>query len=121
MFTSNDYLYGWLAYIAAGLAFFACWWYLTRKIRIPEVRAVLRVGAIVTMFVPWYVAPDSDYLAPAVLMAGMEGIFDGPGQFWRAGGPLLAALGIAIASTLAYVITRRVMSRKKDTPAENAH
>lgn len=121
MFTTNDYVYGWLAYIVAGLVFFACWWYATRKIGIHEVRAVLRVGAVVTMFVPWYVASDSNYMAPAILMAGMEGIFDGPSAFWRAGGPLLVALGIGIVGALIFAVTRRLLSRKNTTtPAQPA-
>jgi hypothetical protein len=117
MFTTEDYLYGWLLYIAAGLVFFACWWYLTAKIKTIEIRAVLRTGAAVTMFVPWYTSPDMDYLAPAVLMAAMEGIFDGNGAFWRAGTPLLIALAVGIAGSLIYAVVRRVVSGKSETEA----
>lgn len=109
MFTPEDYWYGWLLYIAGGLVFFGCWWYLTAKIRYAPVRLLLRVIAVITMFVPWYANPDMGYLAPAVLIAGMEGIFDGDGAFWRAGTPLLVALGIGVTASLIYslVLPRR--------------
>lgn len=96
MFTSEDYLYGWLFYIISGLVFFACWWYLTAKIRYSIMRNGLRLIALVVMFFPWRASPDLDYLAPAVVMAGVEGIFDGGDAFWRAGGPLLTAVGVAL-------------------------
>lgn len=110
MFTSEDYLYGWLLYLAGGLVFFGCWWYLTRKIALIEIRAVLRSICWVTMFVPWYASPEMDYLAPAVVIAGVEGIFDG--NFWRAGAPLLTAITTAILFTLVYTTVRRIYARK---------
>lgn len=119
MFTTEDYLYGWLLYILGGSVFFACWWYLTRKIKTIEIRAILRVGCLVVMFTPWYASPDMDYLAPAVIIAAIEGIFDG--NFWRAGAPLLTALAIGIAAALIYSITRRLAWRRSgEGEPENA-
>ena len=94
MFTSDDYLYGWLLYIASGLVFMAFWWYLTAKIRFADIRLLLRVIAGVIMFVPWYVS-----------------------AFWRAGTPLLVVLALAIAACLIYSLVRFVL-RRRSKPAE---
>lgn len=118
MFTSEDYLYGWLLYIAGGLVFFGCWWYLTRKIAVIEVRGLLRTLCLVIMFVPWYASPDMDYLAPAVVIAGVEGIFEG--NFWRAGAPLLTAVMTSILFTLVYTTMRRMSARKSQDVGANA-
>lgn len=121
MFTAEDYLYGWLIYFVSGLVFFACWWYLTAKVSLFGARLILRVVCLVTMFTPWYADPELDYLAPAVLMAAMEGIFDGASSFWRAGGPLVAALILALVLCAAYIIFRRIRSHgepEAEAPAQ---
>ncbi len=113
MFTPEDYLYGWLLYILGGLIFFGCWWYVTAKIRYAPVRLLLRIISLVTMFVPWYADPALDYLAPAVVIAGMEGIFEGDGAFWRAGTPLLVALAISVAASLGYSLAQSLLRDQK--------
>lgn len=121
MFTSDDYLYGWLLYISGGLVFMGCWWWLTAKIRFADIRLLLRVIAGVIMFVPWYVSPDMDYLAPAIIMVGMEGLFEGPGAFWRAGTPLLVVLALAVVACLIYSLVRFLLRRRsKPETAEAA-
>lgn len=106
MFTTEDYLYGWLLYIVAGLVFMACWWWLTAKLRVATVRHALRLIAGVTIFFPWPAGSDTGHLAPAVVMAGVEGIFDGGEAFWRAGGPLLTALAVALVSGVILAVVR---------------
>ena len=40
-------------------------------------------------------AEGNAFLAPAWLIAGSEGLFDGAENFWRAGRPLLMAMAAA--------------------------
>lgn len=99
MVTDGEYMWAWLAYLfGAGLLLAACWW-VTQKIQWFELKYFLRVVCAVLFLVPWYTDEDSRYLSPAWLISGIEGIFDGPEAFWRAGTPLIFALGLSIIVT----------------------
>lgn len=94
MYTQEEYWYGWLLYLAGVLLLMGCGWLLTARIGWRPLRHLLRLLAAVTLLVPWYANPDMAYLAPAWIIASFEGVFEN--NFWRAGGPLLSALGVAL-------------------------
>lgn len=122
MYTEQEYLYGWLFYLLGVAIILACGWWLTWGMRFKPLRQWLRVAAVVTFLVPWEVAPELDYLAPAWLIAAFEGVFEGADAFWRAGTPWLSALGLALALTLAWQVAMslRQRSQHKQTPTETA-
>lgn len=93
MYTQEEYLYGWLFYLLGVGVVMLCGWWLTAKLRWMALRNLLRISVGVALLVPWYAAESTDYLAPAWIIAAFEGIFDG--SFWRAGSPLLLAIGVA--------------------------
>ena len=93
MYTQEEYLYGWLAYLAGVLILVLCGWMITAKIPWAGLRGLIRLLAIVTLLVPWYADAEMSYLAPAWIIAAFEGIFED--NFLRAGGPLLSALAVA--------------------------
>jgi hypothetical protein len=95
MYTQEEYLYGWLAYLAGVLILILCGWIITAKIPWAGLRGLIRTIAIVTLLVPWYADAEMTYLAPAWIIAAFEGIFED--NFLRAGGPLLSALAVALA------------------------
>ncbi len=98
MYTQDDYLYGWLFYLLGVFIVMVCGWLLTRRWPI-LLRQLLRLWVGVVLVVPWYASAELDYFAPAWIIASFEGLFDGDGAFWRAGTPLLVALG---STTLVY-------------------
>lgn len=95
MYTQEEYLYGWVFYGLGALLLILCGWILTARIAWAPLRHLIRTLAIVTLIVPWYADSDMEYLAPAWIIAAFEGIFEK--NFWRAGGPLLSALAVAVA------------------------
>lgn len=97
MFTHEEYIWAWIVYLLGAAACMGVFWYLTRKIVWREVRDVLRIGAGVFMLVPWYSSEGGGYLSPAWIACILEGMFEGPGAFWRAGTPLIIALIVALA------------------------
>lgn len=107
MYTQGEYLYGWLLYLLGAVFLFGCVWWASRNWRSDELRQLVRLSSIVFLLVPWYASPDMDYLAPAWIIAGFEGVFDGIEAFWRAGAPLLACLGVSIAVSLLWHLGRR--------------
>ncbi len=117
--TENEYVNAWINYfIGAGLLF-ACWWYLTSLFRWVEVRHLSRLIMGIILVVPWFSYTNQSYLAPAWLIALVEGIFDGDGAFWRAGLPLLIALVIGLAFSIAYFIWRTRHAKVVDSTTED--
>lgn len=103
MFTHEEYLWAWVIYLLGCALCLAVFWVITSKIKWAEVRAVLRICAGVAVVVPWYSDAEGSYLSPAWIVSLLEGVFEGPDAFWRAGTPLIAALILAlILSSGAY-------------------
>ncbi len=96
MFTHEEYLWAWAIYVLGSILCLAVFWVMTAKIKWAEVRAVLRICATVVVLVPWYSDAEGSYLSPAWIVSILEGVFEGPDAFWRAGTPLLSAVIIAL-------------------------
>lgn len=111
MYTQGEYLYGWLLYLLGAVLLIGCVWWMSRGWRSGEVRQLVRLGSIVFFLVPWQASPDLDYLAPAWIIAGFEGVFDGAEAFWRAGAPLLVCLGVAMVVSLIWHLVYRYRAR----------
>lgn len=111
MYTQQEYLYGWLFYLLGVLIMMGCGWWLTRNLRITILRQMLRMGFLALFIVPWYADPELPYLAPAWIIAGFEGVFEGDGAFWRAGTPMLVAVALALISVVGWNIFRKTKGR----------
>lgn len=111
MFTQTEYLQGWLVYGVAALVGLACWWYLLTKIPGRFLRLPLLGVMAALLLMPWFSAEDSHFLAPAWLIAGSEGLFEGPEAFWRAGKPLLVALAAGLTVGVIAEIIRSLKGR----------
>jgi len=112
MYTQEEYLYGWLLYLAGVALLMGCGWLLTARLRWKPLRQVLRLLAAVLLLVPWYANPDMAYLAPAWIIAGFEGVFED--NFWRAGGPLLSALAVGLISVVVVQLVMRAVGKRKE-------
>lgn len=110
MYTQEEYLYGWLFYGAGALLLILCGWIITARIPWRELRQLLRLTAVISLIVPWYADAGMTFLAPAWVIAAFEGIFEG--NFWRAGGPLLSALAVALAVAIVWQVMARFFIRR---------
>lgn len=113
MYTQEEYLYGWLLYLAGVFLLMGCCWLVTARIGWKPLRQLLRLLAAVTLLVPWYANPDMAYLAPAWIIAGFEGVFEN--NFWRAGGPLLSALALALVLGILVQLLLRAVGRRAES------
>jgi len=113
MMTESEYLYAWLYYLLGAVLLISSWWYATRKIPWPELRHLARMLVTVAVLVPWYTNTQQDYLSPALLIAVIEGLFEGGTAFWRAGTPLLAAMAAATFVSFLYFCVRWYIKRTK--------
>lgn len=110
MFTQEEYLYGWLAYLIGAALLICGGWIMTARIPWRELRSLIRLLAVVTLLVPWYADTQMSYFAPAWIIAAFEGIFEN--NFLRAGGPLLSALAVALAISIVWQLIARFSRRE---------
>ena len=90
MFSTEEYVLGWLFYLSAAIGLLVVCWRITRGIaHLPHIRQLLRLSIAVLLLTPYTVAENSSYLAPAWATIGLEILFSEVNSFWRAGGPLL--------------------------------
>ncbi len=118
MMTENEYMWAWIYYVIGAGLLVACWWYLTRRIPWMEIRYALRIVLAVALLVPWYTNTQQAYMSPALLIAIVEGLFDGAPAFWRAGTPLLSAMFAAlVVTTIAFIIRWYILRRRSSKAA----
>ncbi|RDH43500.1 hypothetical protein [Zooshikella ganghwensis] len=113
---ATHYLYAWMIYLASAAGCFLVWYRMTR-ICWRWLRWFLRGFALVLLFTPWYVNVEQDYLGPAFLIAGFDGLTLGLEAIMRAGHVLLAALAVMIVLwVLALVLIPAPAVRPKKKP-----
>ncbi|WP_053981994.1 hypothetical protein [Marinagarivorans algicola] len=116
MFSESEYINGWLVYGMGVIIGLWCWWYLMYKLPLKYLRPAL-FGAMTAMLVmPWPTSDGSAFLAPAWIIAGAEGVFEGVEAFWRAGIPMLIAVA---AGTMMGVVLQILWLLVRGVPHEN--
>jgi len=104
MFTTEEYFWAWALYLLGAGLFLFGWWFLTGKIKWREPRYLLRLILSVLLLTPWYTDDTATYISPAWVISAIEGAFEGPEAFWRAGYPLLMVLTVSlIISSVLYL------------------
>lgn len=119
MMTENEYLYAWLYYVVGAFILLGCWWYLIRKISLPQIKYTLLVLVAVIFLTPWFSDINQTYLSPALLISVVEGMFEGDDAFWRAGAPLLAAVVFAFVCCIIFFAIVWYVRRQKGGYAGN--
>jgi hypothetical protein len=93
--TTQAYLWGWFAYLIGSVGVLFVWWWLTRPLsrwgKVP-----LRTVLTALLLTPWSVSPQHDEWAPAWVVSLFDGLAQEDVSLWRAGGPLLAMLVVAL-------------------------
>lgn len=100
MFSEGEYINGWLAYSAGVIVGLWCWWYLVYKLPLKYLRPALFGAMAGLLMMPFPTAEGSHFLAPAWIIAGAEGVFEGGEAFWRAGTPMLIAIAVGVVAAI---------------------
>lgn len=98
---SEDYMMGWIGYLAGGFGLFLCWFWMTRKLP-PAVRNLLRWMAAAVLFTPYTLEPPYESWAPALIIVLFESLIGGVEGAARAGVPLLVSLSAAVIMFFLY-------------------
>ena len=96
-----DYLIGWAVYIAAGTLCYVIFYKFTGVLRFKPLANSLRAILIAVMFTPWYVAPEENLLAPAVIVMLLDMVTIGGTAFVRSMVPLVRAVIFVLFVALA--------------------
>lgn len=130
MFSTAEYLSNWGLYLLSAVGLMVVWWRLTGYLRIPVLRNMLRLSAAVALVLPYPVPEQEAFLAPAIMMTFLEGLFFEDYGFAHAGIPLLLAVVLAnvlylIVDLLLHIFRRKsgndskpAQAVKRDQPAE---
>lgn len=113
MLSTSSYLIAWGFYLLGCVGGVSVVWYLTRNIRREELRNLLLLIVAVLLITPYYADPVQSYLAPALIMCLLEGLFEGPQAMWRTGVPLLVSLFGAMALSLMIELGRCQLLEKR--------
>ncbi|GFZ83759.1 hypothetical protein GCM10011403_29170 [Pseudohongiella nitratireducens] len=100
------YLTSWGVYLVAGTLCYILFYKATGKIPYKWLANPLRGIMLAVTFTPWYVAADSDLMAPALMVIALDMITLGGDAFIRAAVPLVLAIGLGIVLSLIWTIFR---------------
>ncbi|MCW8196652.1 hypothetical protein F6455_17810 [Proteobacteria bacterium 005FR1] len=114
MLSTHEYLLSWGMYLLGTLGLMVVWWRMTRRIPVPTVRNMLLVSALVALVMPYPVPGQESFLAPALMMTFIEGLFFEDQGFAHAGIPLLIALALANTVYLICDLTWQFLRRKRE-------
>lgn len=112
-----DYIVGWAVYITAGTLCYMIFYRFTGVIKIKLIANSLRAILIALMFTPWYVTPEEDLLAPALMVIVLDLVTIGDTTFVRALVPLTLAIVFAILIALSVPLIKRLFRRADKKPA----
>ncbi len=108
--TTKAYLWGWFAYLLGSVGVLFVLWYITRPLH-GWLRLPLRALAAALLLMPWPVSSSHDEWGPAWVVSLFDGLAREDVSLWRAGGPLLAMLIVALLVAVAELWRQR---RKQD-------
>lgn len=115
-----DYIVGWAVYLTAGTLCYMIFYRLTGAIKFKPLANSLRAILIALMFTPWYVSPEANLLAPALMVIVLDMITVGGTTFIRALVPLSLAIVFAVFVALSGTLLRRLWRRRKAASASSS-
>ncbi len=116
MLDLQDYLIGWAVYIVAGALCYVIFYRFTGAIKFKPLANCLRAALLALMFTPWYVSPDADLMAPALMVIMLDIVIVGGTSFVRALVPLTLAITAAVFIGLTFRFVKKPFQKKQPHP-----
>jgi len=109
---SQDYIIAWTVYLCTGIVFSIISWKFMKKVLWRELAYLLQSLLLAIIFTPWYVLPEEEILAPALIIFMLDLITIDVTTSIRALIPLVMAILLGIIVTIVLSVIYRVKSRK---------
>jgi hypothetical protein len=114
MYSTENYLWGWVAYTSGVICLLWVAWYLLRNIRFSTLRQLLLLVSAIFFLTPVTAYTDNAYLAPAFFVSLYEGLMsNGDPGFQRGAAPILA---FTMFGLIGYDSVRLILWRFKKPP-----
>ena len=108
---SQDYYIAWSIYLTAGVVFSLISWKVMKRYFWREMAYLLESLLLAIIFTPWYVLPEEEILAPALIVFMLDLITEDLTTSIRALIPLVMAMLFGIIVTLVLSIIYRIKHR----------
>ena len=108
---SQDYYIAWSIYLTAGVVFSLISWKLMKRYFWREMAYLLESLLLTIISTPWYVLPEEEILAPALIVFMLDLITEDLTTSIRALIPLVMAMLFGIIVTLVLSIIYRIKRR----------
>jgi len=113
---TQDYIVAWLVYLLAGIAFSFISWKVMKKFLWRELAYLLQSLLLAIIFTPWYVLPEDEILAPALIVFMLDLITVDINTSIRALIPLVMAMLFGIIVSIILSVIYRI--RRKNYSAD---
>lgn len=108
---SQDYYIAWGIYLVAGIVFSLISWKVMRRYFWREMAYLLESLLLAVIFTPWYVLPEEEILAPALIVFMLDLITADLTTSIRALIPLVMAMLFGVIVTLVLSVIYRIKRR----------
>jgi len=113
---SQDYYIAWGIYLVAGILFSLISWRVMKRYFWREMAYLLQSLLLAIIFTPWYVLPEEEILAPALIVFMLDLITVDLTTSIRALIPLVMAMLFGIIVTVILSVVYRIKRRGKTSP-----
>ena len=108
---SQDYYIAWGIYLVAGIVFSLISWKMMKRYFWREMAYLLESLLLAVIFTPWYVLPEEEILAPALIVFMLDLITADLTTSIRALIPLVMAMLFGVIVTLVLSVIYRIKRR----------
>lgn len=110
---TSEYITAWCVYLVAGTAFSLVSWRVFKRFLWRELAYLLQCLLLAIIFTPWYVIPEDEILAPAIIIFMMDLVTVDLTTSIRSLIPLVMAIMLGLVVTVILSITYRIRKRKQ--------
>lgn len=111
---ASDYTIAWIIYLLAGVAFSVLSWRFLKRMLWRELAYLLQSLLLAIIFTPWYVLPEDEILAPAIIVFMLDLVTIDAATSIRALIPLVMAMLFGVIVTVILSFIYRVRRRRRD-------
>ena len=111
--STQDYITAWIVYLLAGVTFSVLSWRLLSAMLWRELAYLLECLLLAVIFTPWYVVPEEEILAPAIIVFVLDLVTVDVTTSIRSLIPLIMAMLLGILVTVVLSVIYRVRRRRQ--------
>jgi hypothetical protein len=109
----GEYYSAWGGYLVTGIAFSVISWKVMKSMLWRELAYLLQCLLLAIIFTPWYVLPEEEVLAPAIIIFMLDLVTIDASTSIRALIPLVVAMLMGVIVTIILSVIYRIRRRRQ--------